>query len=497
MDKFGLCLITCIVLILLLAVVFLRLLECRRQLNKLSVLADNQSNEGDFTVSSISQKLLQSEQMVLLLQQQLHQAGHDKLTGLNNRLSMKGKLAERMPLTTGSLVLLDIYRFRYVNDLFGFSFGDELLKQISRRIEAHFLDIVIIARMNEDEFLVYLPSGFTDEDLAALIASLQNPYSIFEAPISVRIQLGHLKFEHFHDDISIMLRRLDLAVKKAKMLDIGIAHYSVGDDVVQLRDVTIINSLAKALYDGELYMVYQPKQNCVENSCSQVEALMRWKHKTLGVISPAEFIPLAEFAGMIDMVSQWVLDQVVLQQSKWRQMGIVVQVAVNLSTQDLKNQSLLEEIEARLVKYQLPANALSIELTESKLMEDIDNAVIVINKLRNIGVDIAIDDFGTGHSSLAYLKYLPVDEVKIDKAFIEGLDTDEHARHIIDISIQLAKGLGFKVTVEGVETESVRQIIIAMGVDKIQGNIFSKPLTPADLEIQWPKLSGILPKADR
>ncbi|PKG75064.1 GGDEF-domain containing protein [Shewanella sp. GutCb] len=500
MDRFGLLSITCIVLILLLAAVFWRFLVCRRQLIKLRLSTNHkpdQPNESGLIVSSMSQALLQSEQMVSQLQQQLHQAGHDKLTGLGNRLSMKRKLAEQMPLEKGSLVLVDIYRFRYVNDLFGFSFGDELLKQISSRIEANFLESATIARMNEDEFIIYSPSGFADADLTTLTAYLQQPYSVFDSPISVRIQLGHLELERFHADISTMLRRLDLALKKAKVLDIGIAHYSAGDDAVQLRDVSIINSLAKALQDGELYMVYQPKQNCVANSCTQVEALMRWKHKTLGVISPAEFIPLAEYAGMIDMVSQWVLDQVVLQQSKWRQMGIVVQVAVNLSTQDLKNQSLLEEIEARLTKYQLPANALSIELTESKLMEDIDNAVIAINKLRNIGVDIAIDDFGTGHSSLAYLKYLPVDEVKIDKAFIEGLDTDEHARHIMDTSIRLAKGLGFKVTVEGVETESVRQIIIPMGVDKIQGDIFAKPLTSTDLEMRWPQLSGISPGATR
>ncbi|MFT5787919.1 MAG: diguanylate cyclase (GGDEF)-like protein [Shewanella sp.] len=495
MDKFGLLSITCIVLLLLLAAVFWRFLVCRRHLKKLCLLFNNKPSERSLTVSTMPQTLWQIEKMVSQLQQQLHQAGHDKLTGLGNRLSMKRKLAELMPLKKGSLVLLDIYRFRYVNDLFGFNFGDELLKQISSRIEANFLETATIARMNEDEFLIYFPSGFADADLTALITYLQQPYTVFGSPISVRIQLGHVALERFHSDISTMLRRLDLALKKAKLLDVGLAHYSTGDDAVQLREVSIINSLAKALHDGELYMVYQPKQNCVTGSCNQVEALMRWKHKTLGVISPAEFIPLAEFAGMIDMVSQWVLDQVVLQQAKWREMGIVLQVAVNLSTQDLKNQSLIEEIEARLAKYQLPANALSIELTESKLMEDIDNAVIAINRLRKIGVDIAIDDFGTGHSSLAYLKYLPVDEVKIDQAFIEGLDTDEQARHIMDTSIRLAKGLGFKVTVEGVETESIRQIIIPMGVDKIQGDIFAKPLTPTDLEIRWPKLSGISPEA--
>ncbi len=495
MDNVELLSVVCLVLVLLLALAFWQFLLCRRQLKQLYSCVSQQLGEPYLVNSSLEsspQSLPQVEQVVSQLKQQLHQAGFDKLTGLSNRLSMKQKLASMMPLKQGSLVLLDIYRFRYVNDLFGFSFGDELLKQIANRIEVDVHSRSTIARMNEDEFLIYFPDGVTKTELDTFIEYLQQPYSVFESPITVRVQLGHLGLERFHGDISTMLRRLDLALKKAKQLDSAIAHYELGDDAVQLREVSIINSLAKALQDGELYMVYQPKQNYRPLGCNQVEALMRWQHRTLGNISPAEFIPLAEYAGMIDLISQWVLDQVVIQQAKWRELGIELQVAVNLSTQDLKNQTLIEEIEARLFKYQLPANALSIELTESKLMEDIDSAVLAINRLRNIGVDIAIDDFGTGHSSLAYLKYLPVDEVKIDQAFVEGLETDPQAKHIMDTSIRLANGLGFKVTVEGVETEAVKQIIIEMGVDKIQGDVFSKPLTSAELEIKWPKLSKAL-----
>lgn len=497
MDKVELLSVACMVLVLLLAIAFWQFLLCRRQLKQLYSSVSNQSDEpylGNSSLDNSPQSLSQVEQMVSQLKQQLHQAGYDKLTGLSNRLSMKQKLASMMPLKQGSLVLLDIYRFRYVNDLFGFSFGDELLRQIANRIEVdvHVHPSSTIARMNEDEFLIYFPKGVTETELDTFIQYLQQPYSVFESPITVRVQIGHLGLERFHGDISTMLRRLDLALKKAKQFDRTIAHYELGDDAVQLREVSIINSLVKALQDGELYMVYQPKQNFRPRGCNQVEALMRWQHKTLGNISPAEFIPLAEYAGMIDLISQWVLDQVVIQQAKWRELGITLQVAVNLSTQDLKNQTLIEEIEARLFKYQLPANALSIELTESKLMEDIDSAVLAINRLRNIGVDIAIDDFGTGHSSLAYLKYLPVDEVKIDQAFVEGLETDEQAKHIMDTSIRLAKGLGFKVTVEGVETEVVKQIIVEMGVDKIQGDVFAKPLTPAELEVKWPKLSSVI-----
>ncbi|WOT06040.1 putative bifunctional diguanylate cyclase/phosphodiesterase [Shewanella youngdeokensis] len=488
MDKLELLSLSCVVLVLLIVVVLWRLVLVYRQQESLCQFIKNQHDAGGLHIGTAPQNLLQVQQLVTQLQQQLHQAEHDKLTGLGNRLSMKRKLAELMPLKQGCLVLLDIYRFRYVNDLFGFSFGDELLKQIANRITANLPKSASVARMNEDEFLIYYPIETTETELSNLVDNLQKTYTVFDSPITVRLQLGHLGLARFHGDISTILRRLDLALKKAKQLDINIAHYLAGDDVVQLREISIINSLAKSLQDGELYMVYQPKQNCHTGSCNQVEALMRWKHKTLGVISPVEFIPLAEFAGMIEMVSQWVLDQVVLQQAKWRKAGIKLQVAVNISTQDLKNQAISANIQARLEQYQLPANALSVELTESRLMEDVDTAIAAINTLREIGVDVAIDDFGTGHSSLAYLKYLPVDEVKIDKAFIEGLDSDEHARHIMGTSIKLAQGLGFKVTVEGVETESIRDIIILMGVDKIQGDIFSKPLTPTELEVRWPQL---------
>ena len=414
----------------------------------------------------------------------------DKLTGLANRVALKSRFLSLMPITQGTLVLIDIYHFRFVNDLFGFSVGDKLLQTLSERL--HELDNAptFLARMNEDEFLLYFEQPQDENALLTIRNQLQAPFDIQAIPITIQIQMGYLDLALHHTYVSQLLRRLDLALIKAKGEKHLFASYSEGDDLSQQRQLSIINRLPKALERGELYMVYQPKLNVLTGGCSQVEALMRWDHEDLGMISPAEFIPLVEYAGMIELVSQWALDQVISQQAKWHESGLALQVAVNLSSKDIISGTLCDEIQAKFDKYGLDTNLLSIEITESKLMNNMEMAVKTIEKLKAIGVDVAIDDFGTGHSSLAYLKYLPVDEVKIDKAFIDDLMVDKQARHIMKSSIDLAKGLDFKVTVEGVETEEVKQLLVEMGVDKIQGELFARPMRALELEFNWQKLQG-------
>jgi len=412
----------------------------------------------------------------------------DKLTGFANRLGLKSKFMSLMPLTQGTLVLIDVYRFRFVNDLFGFSVGDKLLLSLSKRLTALDEEVTFMARMNEDEFLLYFDCAQTEETLLSIRQQLESPFEIDDTPITVQIQMGYLDLKQHHTDVSQLLRRLDLALIKAKQDKYFFASYVKDDDVSQHRQLSIINRLPKALASGELYMVYQPKLTISDGRCVQVEALMRWEHDQLGVLSPAEFIPLVEYAGMIKVVSQWALEQVISQQAKWQQSGLELQVAVNLSTQDLISGTLCDDIQAKLDRHRVDASALSIEITESTLMGDMDIAVQTIEKLKRVGVDVAIDDFGTGHSSLAYLKNFPVDEVKIDKAFIDDLLVDPRALHIMKCSIELAKGLAFKVTVEGVETDEIYQELVNMGVDKIQGDLFAKPMSAADLEASWGQL---------
>lgn len=413
----------------------------------------------------------------------------DKLTGLSNRLGFKRKMLSRMPIKQGMMVLIDIKQFRFVNDLFGFVFGDTLLKAFAHRIVGLPEKAQFVVRMNGNEFLLFFPNGVNDEYLIEIKQQLQQPFEIEQQPISVTVQLGVLAVAEHHGDVSIMLRRLDLALKKSKLHRNNIAYYDQDDDKKQYRELLIINSLPSNLKQNKLFMVYQPKLDIKAGKCIEVEALIRWRHEGLGDVSPNEFIPLAEKTGMISMISDWVLEQVVSQQAKWRAQGINIKVAINLSSADLHNEHLINNITATLQRYLVPAESLMIEITESTLMESVEHVIGTVEALRAIGIKVAIDDFGTGHSSLAYLRHLPVNEVKIDKAFLEGFQHEKQAQNIVKMTIALAKELGFEVTVEGVETLSILQTLTEFGVDRIQGDYFSKPCDATEFASVYPTLS--------
>ncbi|WP_445773626.1 putative bifunctional diguanylate cyclase/phosphodiesterase [Shewanella sp.] len=446
-------------------------------------------NQDSFNIDSSSALL----KPLISVLQQLHQSSlssheRDKLTGLTNRVGFKRKVLARMPISEGMLVLVDICQFRFVNDLFGFLFGDKLLKAFARRIDSLDSKPQFIARMNGNEFLLFFPYALSLEALQSIKNELQKPFDIEQQPIIIKVQLGVLSLSEHHADVSLMLRRLDLALKKAKSLKQPIAFYDQDDDKAQYRELLIINGLPKSLKLNQLFMVFQPKLDIKSGQCKQVEALIRWKHEGLGMISPSEFIPLAEQTGMINMLSEWVLDAVIAQQAKWREQGIYVSVALNLSSRDLDNPDLANNVATKLAQYLVPAECLIIEVTESALMVSLTQTINTLNQLRDIGLKIAIDDFGTGHSSLAYLRFLPVDEVKIDKAFLDEFERSPAAKQIVKTSVELAKQLGFAVTVEGVESRSVLETLRDFGVDTIQGDYFAKPATADEFAQTYPQL---------
>ncbi|MGI2227162.1 putative bifunctional diguanylate cyclase/phosphodiesterase [Shewanella frigidimarina] len=447
-------------------------------------------NQDSFNIDSPSKSL----KPLISALHHLHQSSlfsteRDKLTGLVNRVGFKRKMLSKMPILEGMLVLVDIRQFRFVNDLFGFLFGDKLLKAFAKRIVNLNCKAQFIARMNGNEFLLFFPQPLTIEQLQAIKNDLQSPFEIEKQPISIKMQLGVLSLNEHHADVSLMLRRLDLALKKAKALKQPIAFYDQGDDKAQYRELLIINGLPKGLKQGQLFMVFQPKLDIKSGRCKQVEALIRWQHEGLGLISPNEFIPLAEQTGMIDILSSWVLDNVLAQQAKWRNVGVYVNVAINLSSTDLDNPNLAADVATKLSQYLVPAETITIEITESVLMKSLEQTIVTLNQLRDVGVKLAIDDFGTGHSSLAYLRHLPVDEVKIDKAFLDEFETSHAAKQIVKTSIELAKNLGFEVTVEGVESKSVLDALHLFGVNTIQGDYFAKPSTASEFEHLYPQLN--------
>ncbi|RLV59609.1 GGDEF domain-containing protein [Parashewanella curva] len=415
--------------------------------------------------------------------------GLDKLTGLMNRIGLKSRLAMLMPVKKGYFVLLDIHRFRFVNNMFGFSLGDQLLKRFTDRLKTMPQRPRLMARMSGAEFFLYFEHYCPIEDLLELQQQLQTPLKINNTPISVKLKMAVLGLEEHYSDVSTMLKRLDLALKKSVTSPLLFSSYQAGDDRIQDRELAIIAAIPKALTKDEMNIVYQPKESLPCSGFSQVEALLRWEHPEIGFISPAEFIPLAERAGMIDIISHWVIEKVLHQQVLWRSAGLYTQVGINLSSSDLCCDNLVKDIKSALERHNLPGDCLSIELTESSLMEDTLKATETLHSLRDLGISIAIDDFGTGHSSLAYLKRLPIDEVKVDRSFLEDIFNDKASLFILETSISLPKKLGLDVTVEGVESRKVRELLLRMGVNKIQGTYYSEPLKPFELELRWDELS--------
>ena len=406
--------------------------------------------------------------------------GRDALTGLPNRQWFKRAITPLMPVTNGTMVMLDIDRFRFVNDLFGFSAGDKLLQGYAARLRQSTPQPRFVARMDGDEFLLFYEQQLTLADLEALQQQLQLPYEIDKTPIGIKVKVGYLQLQQHHADTSLMLKRVDLALKKARDDRRGIAAYESGDDSVHLREMQIIHSLPKALQHNQLYVVYQPKESLHTGKCEQVEALIRWEHPQLGVVSPAEFIPLAECAGMIHLVTHWVMDKVLQQQQQWRAQGVNIRVAVNLAGSDFE-QDVVACISHKLQQYQLTGDAIALEITEGVLIANMSGTCEKLQQLRQMGIEVAIDDFGTGHSSLAYLKDLPVDEIKIDKAFVDDLLVDRRAQRIVLTTIEMAHHLGFRVTVEGVENSRQRELLKRMGADLLQGMLFSNPMRGAEL----------------
>ena len=411
--------------------------------------------------------------------------GLDKLTGVMNRLGLKRRLAMLMPIKSGVFLLIDIHRFRYVNDLFGFTLGDLLLTRLCERLKNLPQKPKLLARMSGSEFFMYFDSGITLEEINSLQQHLQAPFDIKGTPISVRLKVGVLDLNEHYADVSLMLKRLDLAIKKASSHPELIASYREGDDTVQHRELEIISSIPKALELNEPYLVYQPKEELIEGGFRQVEALIRWEHKKFGRLSPAEFIPLAERAGVIDLISRWILEQIFIQQRSWRASGLYTRVAINLSPEDLCNDTIVEDIKSGLERYKLASDCLMVEITEGSFMQDTNKATQTLNSLRALGVKVAMDDFGTGHSSLAYLKNLPIDEVKVDRSFLADIFNEKASLFILEATISLPKKLGLDVTVEGVETAKVRELLIKLGVDKLQGQYYAKPMKPFELELKW------------
>lgn len=416
----------------------------------------------------------------------LHQSRHDLLTDLPNRISaledIEGYITQRQPFT---LLRITINDFRSINDTFGYALGDRLLMKFAERIRVLPFPVVSGYRLDGNEWMLLILQESVDEPVReALMKTLNEPVELKKTMIIPSLSTGEVAYPTNGESAQLLLRRSDIVLDQARQHPQGHARYSDGQDEQHLRKLMLIRDLNEAINNNELWMAYQPKVDALTGNIHQFEALMRWRHPTLGFVPPDEFIGLAERSGNIGRLSNWMLDNVCQQLSDWNTSGSKLSVAVNLSASDVVNVGLSEKISGILKRYHLDPHQLSVEVTESAVMQDIDAATQNLFELGKIGIRLAIDDYGTGYSSLAQIKRLPVDELKIDKSFVLRLDTQEDDVTIVHSTIEMGHNLGLKIVAEGVENAAGARLLKTFGCDYLQGYWIARPMPAADV-IAW------------
>ena len=416
-----------------------------------------------------------------------YRALHDALTSLPNRTLLLDHIKHDINTAKReshhlSLLVLDLDNFKEVNDTLGHLAGDELLIEVGRRIKLVLREVDTVARIGGDEFSVLLPH--TDEEQAIITAqkilsSFSETIEIDEVEISIDASIGIAVYPEHGGDVETLLRYADIAMYVAKRNKVGFEVYSEENDENSIARLSMTRDFREAIAKNKLNVYFQPVFDLKNNNIIGVEALSRWSHHEHGVVSPDIFIPLAEQTGLINNLTYWVLDRSVKQVSKWHAYNDNLTVAVNLSVFNFKDYEFIGEVRSILKKYDFPANKLKFEITEGAMMENPIQAIEVLTELREIGIKLSIDDYGTGFSSMAYLQQLPVDELKIDKSFIIDLDSNTSNNVIVRSTIELAHNLELKVVAEGIENESVYNMLQDYKCDMAQGYFLSHPL-PAD-----------------
>ena len=440
---------------------------------------------GALIITSLLTKHLRGQNARLI-----HQALHDDLTDLPNRTLLYDRVEQALHRAhregrSLALFVMDLDRFKEVNDTLGHHFGDQVLQQVGKRLAAALRETDTVARLGGDEFAVLIPEADADDAQSCaekLLDALDRAIPMNGMSIAVKASIGIALYPLHGKDAETLLQHADVAMYRAKRGNLGVSLYAQDQDPHSLRRLTLIGDLREAIADGQLVLHYQPKVNLRWRRTVGVEALVRWQHPALGLIQPDEFIPLAEQHGLIGSLTEWVLTDSVRQCCEWRARGIDLPVAVNLSAHSLHDLALPGQIAAILAAAKLPADRLDMELTESAMMSDLANAVLILDDLSAMGVRLSIDDFGTGLSSLSYLKRLPVNELKIDKSFVADMAEDENNAVLVRSIIDLSHNIGRLVVAEGVEDHEVLLLLEMLGCDAVQGHYISHPCNAADIE---------------
>ena len=425
-----------------------------------------------------------------------HLSYYDPLTDLGNRHLLQERLTleietARVNHHVLALLFIDLDGFKLINDNLGHSAGDLLLKLSADRIRHCLRPGDIAIRLGADEFLVLLPAIRETQDLLGLIEGLQrrlhDPADIAQERVRLSASIGVSLYPEHGQTPDSLISAADNAMHEAKRRGRNGYLFHSPDMTAQTRERMLLEQgLLKAIEQQEFRLLYQPMTDLADGHLSGLEALIRWQHPSLGIISPDRFIPVAEECGLIEPLGEWVMRTACRQGQQWLAEGRAVpRLSVNVSVREMRSHDYVERVTSILAETGFPAERLEIEVTES-IIQSVDHSLRLFTRLKALGVQIAIDDFGTGFSSLSLLRSLPIDRIKIDRAFVQALPDDKHSRELCRTIVQLASSLGMAVTAEGIETQPQRQFLQSLRCEEGQGYLFSHPLPE-------PQLPSLLP----
>lgn len=426
-------------------------------------------------------------------QQIQNHAYYDMLTNLPNRILLHDRLTfmvnhAKRNKQNMAILLMDLNRFKLINDTLGFSAGDSLLQTIANRLKSCLRDVDGVFRLGDDEFAILLEEIAQPQDAARvakrLLAVSSLPFQFYDHELYVTVSIGISIFPTDGEDVEVLLKNAEAAMNRAKELGINnYQHYMPTMNARAFEQLTLEHNLRKALKKDQFLVYYQPQIDMRTQKIIGAEALVRWQHPELGMISPAQFIPIAEETGLILPLGEWVLRTACQQAKNWYdQLGTRFIISVNLSTRQFQQQDLVSTVDRSLQDTKLPPELLELEITETLGMKNPELTLKTLHELKSMGIHIAIDDFGTGYSSLSYLKRFPIDTLKIDRSFVSDINGDSNDGAIVVAVIALAHSLKLKVIAEGVETSEQADYLLDHGCERIQGYIFSPPVPAQDFE---------------